>query len=704
MKRSIATLVITVGVLSSPVSAAELSLPKPRQHWIEVGTANFRFFSNAGRHATRRVAVDLEELRAVLAQLTNYDLKSPIPTFIYVFKGERSFLPYKILYQGRPATLSGYFIAGDEANYIAINADASNASAIIYHEYVHYVANNNLWYLPAWFSEGLAEFYESFEVSGDTVYIGLPILRHLLVLRGTTPIPIDQLLAVDHTSELYNEADRKGVFYAESWALVHYLLLGDEDRRRQLGRYLDLVRNGTPGNEAFAAAFTADYRTLAAELRGHLRSLRFPWIETKAEIDLDKNLEMRKMPYAEVLYRLGNLLASQQPERPERRAYFAASIEAEPEYGPSLSSLAVEAERVADWDAAHALHARAAAASPDDPLVLYRFGRFLSRRGDNHVRAAAVLTRSTELDPSFQPAWAALAKVYVDAGATSDEAVEAARIAHALRPSDIMAARDLVRLYLHLDRRQEAVSLIEDALRSNRRLQAQAWMLVIQQDLVRARELLQANQPTQAMQRMDLAEQIVDRSMNPGVTRQNIKSTRRSIIEYQAVALFNRAQELFSAGDRDAARELLVKAVALIDDGPVASSSRRLLDIIDHPERLTEAPVSTFSPSPTASEIEHLNHLIATRDFDTALEFLEGMRGRVGQLGRAWLDERISEIRRTVDYNRFVDEYNRAVDFYNRKQFGEAVRVLEALLATLPEGQESESARALLDDALKGLQ
>ena len=196
-KRLLGTLAVALALISTAISALELPLPKPTQSWIEIRTANFRFFSNAGRLATRQIAVDLEELRAVLAQLSDYDLQAPVPTFIFVFKGDRSFLPYKLLYEGRPAAVSGYFIGGDQGNYIAINADAQDASAVVFHEYVHYVADNNMWCLPLWFSEGLAQFYESFEVVGDTVYIGLPVLRHFAALRGAVPIPLEQLFAVD---------------------------------------------------------------------------------------------------------------------------------------------------------------------------------------------------------------------------------------------------------------------------------------------------------------------------------------------------------------------------------------------------------------------------------------------------------------------------------------------------------------------------
>ena len=702
-KRIIATFAIAVAAYSSPIFGRESSLPKPTQKWIEVQTPNFRFFSNAGRLTTRQVAVDLEELRAVLAQLTDYDLQSPLPTYIFVFKGDRSFLPYKILYENLPAAVSGYFMAGEYGNYIAVNADAQDASAIVFHEYVHYVADHNMWRLPTWFSEGLAQFYETFEVVGDTVYIGLPILRHLVVLGGAVPIPIDQLVAVNHHSELYNESHRKGMFYSQSWALVHYLLLGDEERRRQLDEYLELVRNGVAGEEAFTTAFSSDYESMTSELRGYLRTLQFPSIETTADIYLDKEFEIRTMSYAEVLYRLGDLLANQKPERPERKTYFETATEVDPEYGSPISAMAVEAEMRADWKAARALHGRAAKSSPDDAMVLFRWGEFMSRRGGKLETTVEALTRSVELDPSFAPAWATLAKVYADAGETSDVAVEAARKAHSIRPSDTMATRDLARLYLRLDRREEAVSLIEEALRSDPRAQAEAWTLVIQQDLERAHDLLRNDRLLEATERLNLADPLVDRSLYPELVRANIVWARRSIDEQSALAHYNRAQQLFSQDDREAARRALEQALEIITDGPLAFSSRQLLDRIDHPDQLSATEAMTFNPSPTESEIDRLNQFITEKDFAGALEFLEAMRMRVGIEQQEWLDGRIREIRRAVDYNRYVDQYNRAVDFYNNRQYNDVVRVLEALLGTLDEGRESESVKALLHDALEAL-
>ena len=699
--RSLALVVLAcvIAAFASPILAGEVELPKPGQKWIEVRTDHFRFFSNAGKSATRRVAVDLEELRAVLGQLTDYELHSPIPTLIYVFRHERSFAPYKILYQGKPAAISGYFAAREHANYIAINADSRDASEIVFHEYVHYVSANSLGYLPTWLSEGLAEFYSSFEVVDDTVYLGLPIMRHLALLRGSTPIPLDQLLAVDHGSPLYNEKDRKGEFYAESWALVHYLLLGNQERRLQLSRFLDLIHDGTPEDTAFTAAFGTDSETLAREVRGHIRGRRFPFAQATAEIDVEAGLSVRGMSYSEVLYRLGDLLANQDTERQEKTAYFEASIAADPQNALALSTLAVEKETTADWASAEDLYHRALLASPDDPMVLFRWGEFLSRRGGDHRGAVTALTRSTRLDPTFAPAWAALAATYSEAGIVSPEAFAAAETAHRLLPTNDEVAGDLLWLLLRSDQRDRAVELVETSFRSRPRSRAQAWMMIIQLDFIRARELLRDGRHEEALRRIELTESIADRGGDPAFIRRGTESVRRAIAENEASALNNRAETLLTAGDFEGARALLEIALSKVGDGPIAASSRQLLDVLDHPDRYEAGRGPVIRESPTREQIDKFNRLFAANDLAGALEYLKRLLEQSDGSGELWLGSKIREIERTLRYNNYVDTYNLAVDLYNDEDYPEAVRVLEELLATLPEGAQADYVRAFLDDA-----
>jgi len=697
--QNLAVLLCALVVTGGLGFGAEVELPKPGQKWIEVQTANFRFFSNAGRAATRRVAVDLEELRAVLGQLTDFELQAPIPTHIYVFRNARSFGPYKTLYQGEPAAVAGYFASREQANYIAINADSSDASNIIFHEYVHYVSDTNLWYLPVWLEEGLAEFYATFEVVSDTVYIGLPDYRHLAALRDSTIVPFEALLAVDHSSPLYNEKERKGDFYSQSWALVHYMMLGNPDRRRQLGSYLAQIRDGTPAGEAFSESFGTEYKTLEREVRTHLRGPRFPVVQTTAEINIDESLEVREMAYAEVLFRLGDLLTNQVPKRPEAIEYLEAAIRADPRHARALSALAVEAEARADWEKARSNHQRAADADPEDALILFRWGAFLGRRGDRLSQAIQVLTRSAQLDPTFAPTWAVLTTVYADAGVTSGDALHAAETAHQLLPANREISVDLIRLYLRLDRRESAVALVEDSLQTMPRIQRQVWTLVLQNDFLRARELLRDGHADQALSRIELAEAVADRGSQPEFIRQGIESTRRAIIENEAAKRYDQAEELLEKGDPEGARRVLLEALLAVESGPVAQACRRLLEHIDHPIKHQPTPPPVVSISPTDDEIDELNRLLASNDLEGALIFLRRIRGHSSGAQQQWLDQKIEELEQNVQYNRYVDSYNRAVDLMNRGDYASAIELLEGLFATLTEGPKARSIRVLLEDA-----
>lgn len=698
VRAGIVAVAVLVGASSASQGRTHPSLPAPEERWIEVRTANFRFFSNAGVSATRKVALDLEELRAVLAQLTEYELQSPLPTLIYVFNGQRSFAPYKYTRGGEPARLSGYFLGRRHGNYIAIAADSRDASAIIFHEYVHYVAATNLWWMPLWLSEGLAELYQTFEVVGSTASIGLPIRSHLTLLRDRTLIRFPELLAADENSTLYHDHDAKGAFYAQSWALTHYLMLGSPERRRQLGRYLDLLQRGTAEPDAFRAAFATDYRTLESEVRAHLRGPRIPYFRAEAAFDLDTSFEVRGMAYADVLYRLGDLLAAQLPEPPEATAFFEAAVAVDNGHAAAWTALALAAERRADWASAAAAYRRAALSSPDDAATLYHWGQFLRGRGGDAAEAVEVLRRATEADPSFAPAWLELSSAHIAAGDASDDALAAARNAHLLMPSDASAARNLLRLALRRDDRGQAVRVIERSFADDRRRSGDAWMSVVQHDLLRSRELRLAGDLEAARARLEIAEADLARTARPDIIRERIASERRAIFEREAAATYDRAARLHAEGDSARARELLEELLAALPlEGATAWSCRSLLAAIDNPERFSPQPAPEVSP--TQAEIARLNDLLGSGSFKAAVEWLREVRGRSPESRRPWIDSKIRELEATLEYNHYVDGYNRAVELYNDGKFDQSAEVLEQLIKSLPDGPHAESARALLEDA-----
>ena len=69
------------------------------------------------------------------------------------------------------------------------------------------------------------------------------IENHIFQLRERF-IPLRELMAVRHDSPLYNEGDRRSIFYAESWALLHYFMVGKPERMPQLVKYLERYSAG----------------------------------------------------------------------------------------------------------------------------------------------------------------------------------------------------------------------------------------------------------------------------------------------------------------------------------------------------------------------------------------------------------------------------------------------------------------------------
>ncbi len=254
------------------------AIPKKVDRWIEIRSEAFTFYSNAGERQTEKIAKDLELLRKILSDLSPLPTNFPKPTLVFVFRSDSYFKPYKFLYKGEPANISGFFSASEHVNHIAIDASSTDlATEIIYHEFIHYYLHSNFPELPVWFNEGLAELYSSFDTDSKYANVGKAIVRHIDWLKNQPMIPLAELLKVDRSSATYNEGTRQGSFYAQSWALVHYLMVGSQERRPNTARFLELLAHNVPPDEAVRTAFEAGYETLERELRAYVRKMLFTY-------------------------------------------------------------------------------------------------------------------------------------------------------------------------------------------------------------------------------------------------------------------------------------------------------------------------------------------------------------------------------------------------------------------------------------------
>jgi len=143
--------------------------------------------------------------------------------------------------------------------------------SVIFHEYTHLVTSLTPREWPIWLKEGLAELYSSFDVKENKVTLGAPISHHVMLLRENKFIPLPTLMGVQRDSPIYNEREKRGIFYAQSWALCHYLMFGDKNARQpQMVEYVKLINQGVGADRAFTQALKSDTAAVEKELRRYI--------------------------------------------------------------------------------------------------------------------------------------------------------------------------------------------------------------------------------------------------------------------------------------------------------------------------------------------------------------------------------------------------------------------------------------------------
>ena len=300
-------------VLVLAMTAASPVATQPRDGWIRARTRHFDIVSNATEREVRSLASNLEQFVVVVSRILGTTAAPGVPVTVMAFRDDRSFRPFKPLYDGKPTNISGFFQRTRHATLIALDINASREGrpfAVIFHEYTHVLSGDAGRRWPAWLAEGLAEFYSTFEADGDRVTLGAPIAGHLYLLRQGLMMPLGQLFGVDRQSPIYNEGLRQNTFYAESWAFAHYLMLGNNTSRQpHLRQFIQSIGDGEPVEPAFRKVFTADDATLETELRGYISRRAFPVTTYRLTAPVGVSaIEVRPLSLAQGEWHLGNLL------------------------------------------------------------------------------------------------------------------------------------------------------------------------------------------------------------------------------------------------------------------------------------------------------------------------------------------------------------------------------------------------------------
>ena len=285
-----------------------------QQRWFEARTAHFNIYSCGPTQEVARVAGRLEQFREAYSVLAGVEAVASPPIVVIAFPTHEALESFLPLYQGKPANLAAFFHRSSDENLIALYISGQGAGSLnsVYHEYTHLLLRHNALFWPLWLDEGMADVYSTFETAGGHgIRIGKPQELYVRLLAKQPLMPLRELFAVTNGSPEYNERDRQGIFYSESWLLTHYLMIGDNALlKSRFGQLTSLLRQGQSPEQAFTNALQITLPGMENLLRHYLERGRFEPLNltVKADLSAPRALAMRNISPVEACFRLGDLL------------------------------------------------------------------------------------------------------------------------------------------------------------------------------------------------------------------------------------------------------------------------------------------------------------------------------------------------------------------------------------------------------------
>ena len=482
--------------------------------WVEVRSPHFVVISNAGARDARNTAVQFEQIRAVFREALPIRQKEagPVVTILAV-KDDKSLhelLPdYWTKGHAHPA---GLFVSAMNQFYIAVDLDAegTNPYETIYHEYYHSQTAPYYPDMPTWLSEGLASFFGNSRIDGTAAIVGEASPDLLYQLAHSKMIPLDTLFGVDRSSPYYNEQSKVTMFYAESWALVHYLLIGDNQAHRtMLAAYLEALDAGAKQDGAAAKAF-GDLKKLQDDLENYIRRNAFYEVHYPAPAQFsEEDLKVRSISEADVDAYKGGLAVARGRSQ-DAKTVLERAIQLDAKNARAYQNLAMTQYFLGDRR--EALESASKSISLDPQSMLARYLRayltFNETPEERNPQIETDLRAAIGSNPEFAPPYGLLAVYMAGQDESLPEALEFAQRAISLEPGNaefrLAEAQVLMRMRNFDAARTALLSARQSAANSQQTLQAEMYLTSLDEMEKDAKLAAEAAQGGGQLQRRDV--------------------------------------------------------------------------------------------------------------------------------------------------------------------------------------------------------
>jgi TonB family protein len=489
MLRILATLLLIAASASAQTGA---QTPAPTDTWLEVRTPSFLVVTNSTEKDGRRVARQFEQMRLIFRRIfpdSDLETPSPIVVIAVVDKQNLQALEPEVYLAKGQVSLVGLFLSSPEKNFVLLwlAGRARHPYAPIYHEYAHFVTSRTGEWTPLWLNEGLAQFYENTEILDDEVRLGEGSVGTLEFLQRNALLPIPVLVAVDPQSPYYHEEDKASMFYAESWALTHYLKSKDaRDNSHLIDDYLALVRRNVDTVSAATQAF-GDLEQLQADLRKYIVSQEYSYTSMPGSTDVDdSSFPVRALTKAEADTVRAEFLATDHRET-DARKLLDSVLREDPTNVSALATMGYAAYQQGDYDEGRKWCGQSIKLDPQSFFAQFCFAASILRKGSTDAASLASMESSLraaiKINPSFALAYDALGMSFALHGRNLDEAYSLLQRAVELDRGTLELRVDEAQVLMRLGRYKEAADVLDLALKMSHTPEQSAAVETVQQTL-----------------------------------------------------------------------------------------------------------------------------------------------------------------------------------------------------------------------------
>jgi len=451
-------------------------LAAPEQ-WVEVRSNHFTVITDSNEKQARHILDQFERMRWMFQTLfpqANPDPAAPI--VVIAARNEKTFdamEPEAYLARGQ-LKLGGYFMQAADKNYILLRLDAEQEHpyAAVYHEYTHLQFSSMSEFMPLWLSEGLAEFFQNTEIRNKDVLIGEASADDILYLRQNRTIPLPVLFKVDAKSPYYHEEQKGSVFYAESWALTHYLYTNDKKMHtNHVADYLNLMSQHKDPVVAAEQTF-GDLNKLQASLEAYIgHSAYMDFILSSAAAPIDESAyKVSALTQTQADAARADVLAYVQRTK-ESRALLDETLKADPNNAQAHETMGFLEMQQGHMDEARKWYEEAVKLDSQSYLAHYYFAAMSMRQGsgvkDEEIESS--LRTAIRLNPRFAPSYNELADFYSMRHTNLDEASKLAIQAIKLDPGSLAVRMNSASVFMNLGRFDDAAVIMRSAIKLAKR-------------------------------------------------------------------------------------------------------------------------------------------------------------------------------------------------------------------------------------------